>query len=103
MIGLDDAFGVHGVHGVGGIVGSVLTTIFALPLLGGAGFAEGRGFGAQMQVQLLVTGFSIIYSGVSSYAAFKLTALLCRGLRVSEDDEVEGLDMSSHGEPGYKL
>ena len=103
MIGLDDSFDVFGVHGVGGIAGGILTTIFAQPALGGLGFAEGRDFGSQMQVQLLVIGFSILYSAISSFVAFKITALLCGGLRVAEDDEIEGLDMSSHGEPGYKL
>ncbi|MDP2021735.1 MAG: ammonia channel protein, partial [Hydrogenophaga sp.] len=103
LIGLDDSFNVFGVHGVGGIVGGILTTIFAQPALGGLGFAEGRDFGSQMQVQLLVIGFSVVYSAISSFIAFKATSLICGGLRVEEDDEVEGLDMSSHGEPGYKL
>ena len=48
-------------------------------------------------------GFSILYSAVSSFVAFKLTSMVCGGLRVAEDDEVEGLDLTSHGEPGYKL
>ena len=103
MIGLDDSFDVFGVHGVGGIVGGILTTVFAQPSLGGLGFAEGRDFGSQMQVQLLVIGFSVVYSAISSFIAFKAASLICGGLRVEEDDEVEGLDMSSHGEPGYKL
>jgi Amt family ammonium transporter len=103
MIGLDDSFDVFGVHGVGGIVGGILTTIFAMPALGGLGFAEGRDFASQMPIQLLVIGFSIVFSAITSYIAFKATALICGGLRVSEDDEQEGLDMSAHGEPGYKL
>jgi len=103
MIGLDDSFDVFGVHGVGGIAGGIMTPIFALPVLGGVGFAEGRDLAAQMPVQLGVIGFSILYSAISSFVAFKLTALLCGGLRVSADDEVEGLDLTSHGEPGYKL
>lgn len=103
MIGLDDSFDVFGVHGVGGIVGGILTTIFAVPALGGLGFAEGRDLGSQMPIQLLAIGFSVVYSAISSYIAFKLASMLCGGLRVSEDDEVGGLDMSSHGEPGYKL
>ena len=102
MIGLDDSFDVFGVHGVGGIVGGILTTIFAMPSLGGLGFAEGRDFGSQMQVQLMVIGFSVVYSGISSWIAFKLAAIVCRGLRVDEDEEDEGLDLISHGEPGYK-
>lgn len=103
MIGLDDSFDVFGVHGVGGIVGGVLTPIFALPVLGGLGYAEGRDLASQMPVQLSVIGFSIVYSAVSSWVAFKLTSLMCRGLRVDAEDEIEGLDLTSHGEPGYKL
>lgn len=103
MIGLDDSFDVFGVHGVGGIVGGVLTPVFALPMLGGLGFAEGRDLASQMPVQLLAIGFSIVYAAVSSYIAFKVAAVVCGGLRVDEDEEVEGLDLTSHGEPGYKL
>lgn len=103
MIGLDDSFDVFGVHGVGGIFGGILTPVFALPALGGLGFAEGRDLGSQMPVQLLVIGFSIVYSAVSSWVAFKVASALCGGLRVDEDAEDEGLDVSSHGEPGYKF
>lgn len=103
MIGLDDSFDVFGVHGVGGIVGGILTPVFALPALGGVGFAEGRDLATQMPIQLGVMGFSIVYSAISSWVAFKVASVLCGGLRVDEDDEVEGLDLTSHGEPGYKL
>jgi Amt family ammonium transporter len=103
MLGLDDSFDVFGVHGVGGIVGGLLTPVFALPVLGGLGFAEGRDLASQMPVQLLAMGFSIVYAAISSYIAFKVAAVLCGGLRVEEEDEVEGLDLTSHGEPGYKL
>ncbi|NIC40505.1 ammonium transporter, partial [Aquabacterium sp. A08] len=103
MIGLDDSFDVFGVHGVGGIVGGLLTPVFALPVLGGLGFAEGRDLASQMPAQLLALGFSIVYAAVSSYIAFKVAAVLCGGLRVDADDEIEGLDLTSHGEPGYKL
>ena len=103
MIGLDDSFDVFGVHGVGGIAGGILTPIFALPALGGMGYAEGRDLATQMPIQLGVIGFSIVYSAISSWIAFKITSLVCGGLRVEEEDEVEGLDLTSHGEPGYKF
>jgi Amt family ammonium transporter len=103
MIGLDDSFDVFGVHGVGGIFGGILTPVFALPALGGLGYAEGRDLGSQMPVQLLVIGFSIVYSAVSSWISFQVAKVVCGGLRVSEDAELEGLDLSSHGEPGYKF
>jgi Amt family ammonium transporter len=102
-LGVDDAFDVFGVHGVAGIAGCILTTLFAAKAVGGMGYAEGRDLFSQMGVQLTVTGFSIVYSAVSSYIAFKLTAALCGGLRVTEDEEEEGLDISSHGETGYRL
>ncbi|WP_084544961.1 ammonium transporter [Derxia gummosa] len=102
MIGLDDSFDVFGVHGTGGIVGSALSVIFALPALGGVGFAEGRDLSSQLMVNLGVTGFTFVYSVISSWIAFKIAALFCGGLRVDEEQEVDGLDLSSHGEVGYK-
>lgn len=102
MIGLDDAFDVFGVHGVAGILGGLLTPVFALTAIGGQGFAEGR----DLVDQLLVNGgallFSIIFSAVTSIIAFKVAALACNGLRVDEEDEVDGLDLAAHGEVGYK-
>ncbi|SDS69690.1 ammonium transporter [Pseudomonas oryzae] len=102
MIGLDDAFDVFGVHGVAGIVGGLLTPVFAMSVLGGQGFAEGRDLFDQLVVNGGAMLFSILYSALSSWAAFKLAAVLCGGLRVDEEHEVDGLDLSSHGEAGYK-
>lgn len=101
-LGLDDSFDVFGVHGVGGIVGGLLTTLFALPALGGTGLPEARDFGEQMLVQVGAIGFSIVFCLVTSYIALIVASLCCRGLRVDEDKEVEGLDTSEHGETGYK-
>ncbi|MDH4607494.1 ammonium transporter [Pseudomonas sp. BN102] len=102
MIGLDDAFDVFGVHGVAGILGGLLTPVFALAAIGGQGFPEGR----DLLDQLLVNGgallFSILFSAVTSLIAFKVAAALCGGLRVGEEAEVDGLDLSAHGEVGYK-
>ena len=102
LIGLDDAFDVFGVHGVAGIVGGLLTPVFAMTALGGQGFAEGRDLLDQLAVNGGVMLFSILYSALSSWVAFKLAAVLCGGLRVDEEHEVDGLDLSSHGEVGYK-
>ena len=102
MIGLDDAFDVFGVHGTAGIVGGLLTPVFAMTALGGQGFIEGRGLLQQLAVNGGVLLFSIAYSAITSWVAFKVAALLCRGLRVDEEQEVDGLDLSSHGEAGYK-
>nr|WP_319527935.1 ammonium transporter [Pseudomonas laurentiana] len=102
ILGLDDAFDVFGVHGVGGIVGGLLTPVFAMTSLGGLGFSGDRGVLDQLWVNGGVLAFSILFSAVSSYIAFKVAAVLCRGLRVDEEHEVDGLDLSSHGEVGYK-
>ena len=102
MIGLDDAFDVFGVHGVAGILGGLLTPVFALTAIGGQGFAEGRGLMEQLAVNGGAILFSILFSAVSSWVAFKVAAALCGGLRVDEESEVDGLDLSAHGEVGYK-
>ena len=103
LMKLDDSLDVFGVHGVGGIVGGLLTPIFALPALGGVGFAEGRDLGTQLAYQTGALGFSILYSAVTSLVAFMVAKVVCGGLRIDEEQEVDGLDVSSHGEVGYKL
>lgn len=102
MIGLDDAFDVFGVHGVAGILGGLLTPVFALTAIGGQGFAEGRGLMEQLSVNAGAILFSITVSAITSWVAFKVAAALCGGLRVDEEAEVDGLDLSAHGEVGYK-
>jgi ammonium transporter, Amt family len=99
--GYDDAFDVFGVHGVGAIAGGLLTTLFALPALGGAGYAEGRGLVSQMGVQVAIMGFSIAYCLVTSFIALKIADAVV-GLRVSEETELAGLDIAEHGEQGYR-
>jgi Amt family ammonium transporter len=100
--GADDAFDVFGVHGVGGIVGALLTGVFAAPGLGGTGGLTPDSFslGTQLWVQLKSVLFTIVWSAVVSFIAFKI-ADLALGLRVSEEDERQGLDISSHGESAY--
>ncbi|MQT38957.1 MAG: Ammonium transporter [Pseudomonas helleri] len=103
FMGVDDAFDVFGVHGVGGIFGGLMTPVFALPVLGGMGYVDSHGLLSQWIVNLEVVAFSIVFSAVSSLIAYKITALVCRGLRVDEEHEMVGLDVASHGEVGYKL
>ena len=102
MLNVDDAFDVFGVHGVGGIVGAILTGVFAAQGLGGTGGLTPDTFsmGAQVWVQVKSVLFTIVWSGVVSFIAYKIADLLV-GLRVSEDAEREGLDISSHGETAY--
>ncbi len=108
LLGADDSLDVFGVHGVGGIVGAILTGVFASPSLGGTGVydyvtnavAEGYSIGTQVWIQTQGVLLTIVWSAVVSFIAFKLVDLVI-GLRVSEEEEREGLDISSHGETAY--
>ncbi len=102
MLKVDDAFDVFGVHGVGGIVGAILTGVFAAQGLGGTGGATPDTFsmGAQVWIQVKSVLFTIVWSGVVSFVAYKVADLLV-GLRVSEESERQGLDISYHGETAY--
>jgi Amt family ammonium transporter len=109
MIGADDSLDVFGVHGVGGILGALLTGVFAAPNLGGQGIfdyttnkmsADAYSIGSQVWVQAQAIGTTIIWSAVVSLIAYKLVDLVV-GLRVPEEEEREGLDITSHGESAY--
>ena len=108
MMGADDSLDVFGVHGVGGIVGAVLTGVFAAPSLGGTGVFDyvanaasaDYSIASQVWVQTKAVLITIVWSVIVSFIAFKLVDLVV-GLRVSEDEEREGLDISSHGETAY--
>ncbi|MCF8147171.1 MAG: ammonium transporter [Sulfuritalea sp.] len=111
MLGADDTLDVFGVHGVCGIVGALLTGVFNSPSLGGPGFvadwvtATGIAAGdysiaSQVWIQAKAVLTTVVWSGVVSIIAFKLVDLTI-GLRVSEEDEREGLDITSHGETAY--
>ncbi len=109
LLGADDALDVFGVHGVGGILGAILTGVFVSPALGGTGVydyvANKVGdFDMTTQVisQLWAVGTAIVWSGVVSLVAFKIVDLVV-GLRVPEDNEREGLDITSHGESAYHV
>lgn len=101
MLGADDSLDVFGVHGVGGIVGAILTGVFTAPSLGGTG---GDDFSIFDQVLIQSEGvvITIIWSAVAAFIAFKLVDIVI-GLRVTEEDEREGLDVTSHGERAYSL
>ena len=111
MLGADDSLDVFGVHGVGGIVGALLTGVFNSPALGGPGYvadwvtasmvaAADYSIAAQVWIQLKAVLVTIVWSGVVSFIAYKLVDMTI-GLRVSEEDEREGLDISAHGETAY--
>ncbi|MDO9138916.1 MAG: ammonia channel protein, partial [Methylobacter sp.] len=101
MLGADDSLDVFGVHGVGGIVGALLTGVFTAPGLGGTGDDDFSIIG-QVLIQAEGVVITVIWSGVVSYIAYKAVDMLL-GLRVSEEVERVGLDISSHGESAYNL
>ncbi len=96
-LGYDDSLDAFGVHGVGGIVGAILTGVFVSTSFGGAGFAEGMSMGSQVFVQLEAIVATIAYCGVVTFIILKLLDVVV-GLRVDEEAEREGLDITSHGE-----
>ena len=108
MLGADDSLDVFGVHGVGGIVGALLTGVFASPSLGGMGVYDyvankvnpDYSIGGQVWIQLQAVLTTVVWSAVVAFVAFKIVDLLI-GLRVTEEEEREGLDISSHGETAY--
>ena len=99
LLGADDAFDVFGVHGLGGILGAILTGVFAAPSLGGTQAAD-YAMGHQVWVQTKSVLITMAWSGVAAFIAYKIADLTV-GLRVSEEQEREGLDITSHGETAY--
>lgn len=110
MFGSDDSLDVFGIHGVAGILGAILTGVFASPALGGSGIfdyvtnAAATDYSILDQVWLQCQGVltTVVWSGVVSYLIFKLVDIVI-GLRVPEDQEREGLDVTSHGESAYEV
>jgi Amt family ammonium transporter len=108
LLGADDSLDVFGVHGVGGILGALLTGVFAAPSLGGTGVYDyvanavnpEYSIAAQVWIQFQAVLTTVVWSAVVSFVAYKVVDLLL-GLRVSEEDERMGLDISSHGESAY--
>ncbi len=111
ILGADDSLDVFGVHGIGGILGALLTGVFNSPSLGGPGFtadwvtatmitAADFSVMSQLWIQFKAVLITIVWSGVVSFIAYKIVDLTI-GLRVSEEDEREGLDITSHGETAY--
>ena len=110
LIGADDSLDVFGVHGVGGITGALLTGVFASPSLGGTGIydyvanavAPDYSIIDQVIIQATAVGTTIVVSGVVAFISFKIVDMIV-GLRVTEEEEREGLDISSHGETAYEM
>jgi Amt family ammonium transporter len=110
LLGADDSLDVFGVHGVCGILGALLTGVFAAPSLGGSGIydyvankvSEDYSIWGQVVTQATGVATTVIWSGVVALVVFKLIDLTI-GLRVSEEDEREGLDTTAHGEAAYRM
>ncbi|MEP6939537.1 MAG: ammonium transporter [Rudaea sp.] len=108
LVKADDSLDVFGVHALGGVTGALLTGVFNSPSLGGPGSVQDwvkmttgfPGIGAQLLIQAKAVGITIVWTAVVALIAFKIADLLV-GLRVSEEQEREGLDISSHGESAY--
>ena len=101
MLGYDDSLDAFGVHAVGGIVGAMLTGVFVSSSFGGAGFAEGVTMAHQLAVQGEAVLYTIVYDAVVTYVILKVIDLVI-GLRVTEEQEREGLDITQHGEQVYE-
>ncbi|HYU70793.1 MAG TPA: ammonium transporter [Burkholderiales bacterium] len=110
MLGADDALDVFGVHAVGGILGALLTGVFNSPDLGGPGSVQDwvtmksgyPGIMAQLWIQAKAVGLVFVWTAVVAFISFKIADLLV-GLRVTEEEEREGLDINSHGETAYRI
>jgi Amt family ammonium transporter len=113
LLRADDSLDVFGVHAVGGIVGALLTGVFNDPSLGGPGYvsdwvtasvvaAKDYSIAGQLWIQAKAVLLTIVWSGVVAFIAYKLVDLTI-GLRVTEEEEREGLDTSSHGEAAYRM
>jgi Amt family ammonium transporter len=107
MLKVDDSLDVFGVHAIGGITGALLTGIFNSPDLGGPGITDyvtGKigypGYGAQLLIQAKAVGVTFIWTAVVAFISYKIADLTI-GMRVPEEQEREGLDISSHGETAY--
>ncbi|MBS3997698.1 MAG: ammonium transporter [Hydrogenophaga sp.] len=99
MLGADDSLDVFGVHGVGGIVGALLVGVFAAPGLGGTG-GDDFNIASQLFIQAEGVVITMVWSAVVAFIAYKIVDMMV-GLRVTEEAEREGLDITSHGETAY--
>jgi Amt family ammonium transporter len=110
-LGADDSLDVFGVHAVGGILGALLTGVFNAPSLGGPGFtadwvtgkmitAAEYSISSQVWVQAQAVGVTIVWTAIVAFIAYKIADVIV-GLRVTEEEEREGLDVNSHGETAY--
>jgi Amt family ammonium transporter len=99
---IDDSLDVFPVHGVGGTLGTLMAGIFVASSLGGAGYAEGMTMGSQVGVQLIGVVATLVWTAIVTFVILKVIDAIL-GLRVSDEQETEGLDITQHDERGYIL
>jgi Amt family ammonium transporter len=99
---IDDSLDVFAVHGVGGMLGTALLALFLSPALGGTGYAEGMALGSQLGAQAIAIVAVAIYSAIAT-ALVALGVSLFLPMRVSEEDERQGLDVANHGERAWEF
>ena len=99
---IDDSLDVFAVHGMGGIIGSLMLGVFLSPALGGTGYAEGKTMVSQLAAQVVGVGVVAVWSAIAS-AVIAVVVSLVFPMRVSEDEEREGLDITSHGERAWEF
>ena len=97
---IDDSLDVFAVHGVGGILGTLLVAFLATSTFSGLGLPEGQTAMSQFVVQIKAVVLTVIWTSIFTYLILKVTSLIV-SLRVDEQEEIEGLDLRSHGEKGY--
>ncbi|MEN8162418.1 MAG: ammonia channel protein, partial [Myxococcota bacterium] len=100
-LGYDDSLDVFGVHGVGGLVGTLGVAVFAAPAFGGKGDPASYSIAGQFGIQLAACLIAAAYTAAASYAILRGVAAALGGLRVEDDEETRGLDLSMHDESGY--
>ena len=99
-LGIDDSLDVFAVHGVGGILGSLLVSVLATASLSGVGLPDGVSISDQFIVQLCSVSLAVGWTGIISFTILKVIQATS-GIRISDQDEIEGLDLTQHGERAY--
>ncbi|MGR8948106.1 MAG: ammonium transporter [Gammaproteobacteria bacterium] len=99
---IDDSLDVFPVHGVGGILGTMLAAVFASENFGGVGYADGMSMGSQLGVQAIGVVATLVYCAIATFVILKVVSIFV-GLRVEDEIETQGLDLSEHDERGYIL
>ena len=101
-LGYDDSLDAFGVHAVGGYLGAILTGLCADKMMGGIGLADGMTLGNQLLAQFKGATFTLVYTAIVSFILLKIVDVVI-GLRVTDEQETEGLDIALHDERGYNL